>query len=93
MALTDTRIRTLKPAKGRRTAWLPMVMACTPHQGRHPHMAVPPRGIWSALDHHAGQLSAERRQALEAWSAWLADFVGKRPADVVPLRQVSPQAA
>jgi integrase len=35
----------------------------------------------------------ERRQALDAWSAWLAHFTGKQPADVVPLRQVSPKAA
>ena len=36
---------------------------------------------------------AERQQALEAWSQWLAGLVGTRPADVVPLRQASSQAA
>jgi integrase len=35
---------------------------------------------------------AERRQALEAWSAWLKGLVEKPPADVVPLRRAS-QAA
>jgi integrase len=35
----------------------------------------------------------ERRQALEAWSAWLKGLVEKQPADVVSLRQVSSQAA
>ena len=35
----------------------------------------------------------ERRQALEAWSTWLPELVATRPADVVPLRQASSQAA
>lgn len=65
-------------------------------------MGVPPYIVERMLNHifdgvmavynHA-TYDAERRQALEAWSAWLASFIGKRPADVVPLRQVSPQAA
>ena len=43
--------------------------------------------------YNQAEYDAERRQALEAWSAWLSDLVGKRPAGVVPLRQVSQQAA
>ena len=47
-------------------------------------------GVMAVYNH--ASYDAERRQALEAWSAWLAGFIGKRPADVVPLRQAS-QAA
>jgi integrase len=48
-------------------------------------------GVMAVYNH--ATYDTERRQALEAWSAWLADFVGKLPADVVPLRQVSQRAA
>ena len=64
-------------------------------------MGVPPYVVEKMLNHtfdgvmavynHA-DYAAERRQALEAWSARLAEFAGKRPADVVSLRQAS-QAA
>jgi integrase len=69
---------------------------------RNNGMGVPPYVVEKMLNHtfdgvmavynHA-TYDAERRQALDAWSAWLADFIGKRPADVVSLRQLSPQAA
>jgi hypothetical protein len=48
-------------------------------------------GVMAVYNH--ATYDAERRQALEAWSAWLADLVEKRPADVVPLRQAAPHAA
>jgi integrase len=69
---------------------------------RNNAMGVPPYIVERMLNHifdgvmavynHA-TYDAERRQALDAWSAWLAGFIGKRPAGVVPLRQASPQAA
>jgi integrase len=69
---------------------------------RNNAMGVPPYVVERMLNHifdgvmavynHA-TYDAERRQALDAWSAWLASFIGKRPADIVPLRQISPQAA
>jgi integrase len=69
---------------------------------RNNGMGVPPYIVERMLNHifdgvmavynHA-TYEAERRQALDAWSAWLSGFIGKYPADVVPLRQVSPQAA
>jgi integrase len=69
---------------------------------RNNAMGVPPYVVERMLNHifdgvmavynHA-TYDAERRQALDAWSAWLSGFIGQRPADVVPLRQVSPQAA
>ena len=64
---------------------------------QHPNnaMGVPPYVVERMLNHifdgvmavynHA-TYDAERRQALEAWSVWLAGLREKRPADVVPLR-------
>jgi integrase len=43
-------------------------------------------GIYNRADY-----DAERRQALDAWSAWLGGLIGKQPADVVPLRRASRQ--
>ena len=69
---------------------------------RNNDMGVPPHIVEKMLNHSCDGMmavynratyDAERRQALEAWSAWLATFAGSRPADVVPLRQVSQQAA
>jgi integrase len=48
-------------------------------------------GVMAVYNH--ATYDAERREALDAWSAWLSEFIGQRPADVVPLRQISPQAA
>ena len=64
-------------------------------------LSVPPYIVEKMLNHILGGVMGvynqaeyydERRQALEAWSAWLADFTGKQPADIVPLRKAS-QAA
>jgi integrase len=62
---------------------------------RNNGMGVPPYVVEKMLNHvfdgvmavynHA-TYDAERRQALEAWSAWLTDLVRQAPADVVPLR-------
>jgi integrase len=69
---------------------------------RNNDMGVPPHIVEKMLNHSFDGMMAvynratyddERRKALEAWSAWLATFAGGRPADVVPLRQVSQQAA
>ena len=58
-------------------------------------MRVPPYVVEKMLNHvfdgvmavynHA-DYDAERRQALEAWSAWLTNLVRPTPADIVPLR-------
>ena len=62
---------------------------------------VPPYVVEKMLNHSFGGVmavynradyDAERRQALEAWSAWLAGLVGKQPAGVVALRVASRQA-
>jgi integrase len=65
-------------------------------------MGVAPHIVERMLNHTLGgvlaiynraEYDAERRQALEAWSAWLKALVEKQPADVVPLRQLSQQVA
>ncbi len=65
-------------------------------------MGVAPHVVEKMLNHtlpgvmaiyNRAEYLPERQQALEAWSEWLVALVGKRPADVVPLRQASPQAA
>jgi integrase len=48
-------------------------------------------GVMAVYNH--ATYDAERKAALEAWSAWLKGLAEKPRADVVPLRQVSPQAA
>jgi integrase len=64
-------------------------------------MGVAPHVVEKMLNHtlpgvlgiyNKSEYLPERQKALEAWSAWLADLVGKRPAYVVSLRQGS-QAA
>jgi integrase len=69
---------------------------------RNNAMGVPPYIVEKMLNHsfdgvmavyNQATYDAERRQALEAWSAWLAALVEKHPAEVVSLRQVSQQAA
>jgi integrase len=69
---------------------------------RNNAMGVPPYIVEKMLNHsfdgvmavyNQATYDAERRQALEAWSAWLADLIGKQPANVVSLRQVSPKVA
>ena len=40
-------------------------------------------GVMAVYNH--ATYDAERRQALEAWSAWLAELGGKQTADVVQL--------
>ena len=48
-------------------------------------------GVMAVYNH--ATYDAERQEALEAWSTWLLDLVATWPADVVPLRQASSQAA
>ena len=40
--------------------------------------------------YNQAEYDAERRQALEAWSAWLKALVEQQAADVVPLRRTAP---
>jgi integrase len=65
-------------------------------------MGVAPHVVERMLNHMLGGVmaiynhatyDAERRQALEAWSASLANLIGERSADVVPLRAAIQEAA
>jgi integrase len=69
---------------------------------RNNAMGVAPYVVEKMLNHtfdgvmaiyNRADYDAERRQALEAWSAWLKGLVEKPSADVVPLQQLSQQAA
>ena len=69
---------------------------------RNNAMGVAPYVVEKMLNHtfdgvmaiyNRADYDAERRQALEAWSAWLKGLIEKTPADVVSLRQVSQQVA
>ena len=65
-------------------------------------LSVPPYVVEKMLNHtlpgvmgiyNRQEYLPERQQALEAWSAWLKELVGGLPAEIVPLRQASQQAA
>ena len=65
---------------------------------RNNAMGVPPYVVEKMLNHSFGGVmavynradyDAERRQALEAWSAWLSALVARQPAGVVGLRVAS----
>jgi integrase len=69
---------------------------------RNNAMGVPPYIVEKMLNHsfdgvmavyNRADYDAERREALEAWSRWLADLVSKQPAEVVSLRAAARQAA
>ena len=48
-------------------------------------------GMMSVYNH--ATYDAERREALEAWSAWLSGMAGAQPADVVNLREAARRTA